>query len=102
MARLISQPPIPESPVRQDKLTSNWWKYFSEQSETIAQYLTSERYYEVPLDATKIRSVGTFQVPKFTTGQRDNLVSVADSTIIYNTTTNTFQGRAAGVWIDLS
>jgi hypothetical protein len=36
----------------------------------------------------------------FTTTQRD-LLSVANGDVIYNTTTNKFQGRAAGAWVDL-
>jgi hypothetical protein len=39
-------------------------------------------------------------VTRLTTGQRDSLTAV-NGMIIYNTTTNTFQGRANGVWVNL-
>lgn len=42
-------------------------------------------------------------VPKLTTAERDALLpeSVDDSQLIYNTTTNKFQGRANNAWVDL-
>lgn len=36
-----------------------------------------------------------------TTGERDALVNPQDGTLIYNSTTNTFQGREAGAWVSL-
>lgn len=36
-----------------------------------------------------------------TTSERDALSSPEDGTLIYNATTNKFQGRANGVWVDL-
>lgn len=46
-------------------------------------------------------ATGTFIPPKMTTAQRDALSSPDDGTLIYNTTTNKFQGRASGAWVDL-
>ncbi len=40
-------------------------------------------------------------LPKVTTTQRGNLNGVANGSIIYNTSTNKFQGRANGAWVDL-
>jgi hypothetical protein len=40
-------------------------------------------------------------LPKVTTTERDNFTGVTNGSIIYNTTTNKFQGYAAGSWIDL-
>lgn len=40
-------------------------------------------------------------VPKYTTAVRDALASAPDGLMIYNTSTNKFQGRASGAWVDL-
>jgi hypothetical protein len=39
--------------------------------------------------------------PRMTTAQRDLITTPADGLVIYNTTTNKLQVRAAGVWVDL-
>ena len=43
---------------------------------------------------------GITQLKETTTTQR-NSITAANGMIIYNSTTGTFQGRAAGVWVDL-
>lgn len=40
-------------------------------------------------------------LPTLTTTERDALSSVANGTLIYNTTTDKVQARAAGSWVDL-
>lgn len=45
-------------------------------------------------------TTGAFIPNKLTTGQRDTL-PLEDGMIVYNSTTGKFQGRAAGVWVDL-
>ena len=40
-------------------------------------------------------------MPRVTTTERGNLNGVINGSIIYNTTTNKFQGRAGGAWVDL-
>ena len=40
-------------------------------------------------------------LPKVTTTQRNALNAVTNGSIIYNTSTNKFQGRANGAWVDL-
>ena len=40
-------------------------------------------------------------MPRMTTAQRNAIVSPTDGEIIYNTSTNKFQGRADGSWEDL-
>ena len=42
-----------------------------------------------------------FMAPSMTTAERDALLNPENSQIIYNETTNKFQGRASGSWIDL-
>lgn len=41
-------------------------------------------------------------LPRVTTGQRDAFATPANGMIIYNTTTDKFQGYAGGAWVDLN
>ena len=41
-----------------------------------------------------------FMAPSMTSTERDALQNPENAQIIYNETTNKFQGRAAGAWID--
>lgn len=43
---------------------------------------------------------GGVLIPRMTTAQRDAISSPVNALIVYNTDTNTFQGRAAGAWQD--
>lgn len=43
---------------------------------------------------------GTFMVARVNTAARNGLTAT-DGSIIYNTTTNKFQGKANGIWVDL-
>jgi hypothetical protein len=40
-------------------------------------------------------------IARMTTAERDALVDPEDGVIVYDTTTETFQGRAGGAWVDL-
>lgn len=42
-----------------------------------------------------------FLVPQLTTAQRNAIQSPENGQIIYNTTTNKFQGRENGIWQNL-
>jgi hypothetical protein len=42
-----------------------------------------------------------FVLPRMTTAQRDAIATIINGMMIYNTTTNTVQGRAAGAWVSL-
>ena len=56
---------------------------------------------QITLDASVVESTGLLQLPLFTTTQR-NALSASNGQIIYNTTTNTFQGYANGSWVNLN
>jgi hypothetical protein len=43
---------------------------------------------------------GTFMVARVNTAARNGLTAT-DGSIIYNITTNKFQGKANGIWVDL-
>ena len=49
----------------------------------------------------KIITRSPLTMATMTTTQRDALVGVENGDVIYNTSTNKFQGRAAGSWVDL-
>ena len=54
------------------------------------------------LDVTGTAAVSsTMQLGAMSTATRDALVGTANGMVIYNTTTNKFQGYAAGAWVDL-
>jgi hypothetical protein len=57
---------------------------------------------DIILDATNRVSVTDtpFRLASFTTVDRDNLIAV-NGDMIYNSSTNKFQGYANGVWVDL-
>jgi hypothetical protein len=52
------------------------------------------------VDATKFEIKVPVQFPTYTTTQRNALSGVADGMVIYNSTTNKFQGRASSSWVD--
>ena len=57
---------------------------------------------EAPQGALEIKStIGGVVFPRLTTKQRDAITGVVDGTVLYNTTTNKLQLRAAGMWVDL-
>jgi len=52
--------------------------------------------------ALEVQSTTRAFVPsRMTTTQRDAIVTIIDGMLIYNSTTGTFQGRAAGAWVNL-
>ena len=40
-------------------------------------------------------------LPRITTTQRDAISTDVDGMVVYNTSTNKFQGRANSTWVDL-
>ena len=60
---------------------------------------------EYNLDVTgSFRATTGFQLPRYTTGDRDarSLTSANNGELIYNTTTDKIQAYASGAWIDLN
>jgi hypothetical protein len=60
---------------------------------------------EYSLDvAGNFRATTGFQLPRYTTGDRDarTLTSANNGELIYNTTTNKIQAYASGAWVDLN
>jgi hypothetical protein len=60
---------------------------------------------EYNLDVTgNFRATTGFQLPRYTTGDRDarTLTSANNGELIYNTTTDKIQAYAAGAWVDLN
>lgn len=49
----------------------------------------------------KIITKSPFKLASMTTAERDALTGVENGDMIYNTSTNKFQGRAGGAWVDL-
>lgn len=55
-----------------------------------------------PSAALEVSSTsGGVLLPRMTTTERDAISSPTDGLVIYNTTTNQFQGRANGAWVNL-
>jgi hypothetical protein len=48
----------------------------------------------------KVITKSAFKLASMTTGERDALTGVENGDMIYNTSVNKFQGRAAGAWVD--
>ena len=44
---------------------------------------------------------GGMVLPRITTTQRGTIATNVDGMVIYNTSTNKYQGRANGAWVDL-
>jgi hypothetical protein len=68
---------------------------------TLLNATTSDVTTFTPSTALEINGTnGAVLLPRLTTAQRDALTPT-DGMQIYNTTTNKFQGRAGGAWVDL-
>ena len=68
-----------------DFLAENWISFLATFIQTLTEYLSQN---------------GIF-VPKLTTDQRDAIQAPVNGQLIYNTTTNKFQGRENNAWSNL-
>lgn len=66
-------------------MSYEWSSFMNTFIETLIEYLTQ---YGI-------------KIPRITTAQRDSLQNVENGQVIYNTTIDEFQGRRAGVWVNL-
>lgn len=98
MSRLISQPPVLDSPVQlvnnNHVLSPIWQRYFSELDRYLSQYITSF------LDLN-LKKQSTFTLPKLTITIRDSLKSVEIGTLIYNSTTDKINVYKSNGWIEI-
>lgn len=86
MARDLDNFPTYDPLVKDQVYLSNVWSDF------MATFVESLREY--------LSQNGIF-VPRLTTEQRDSLRNVVNGQLIYNTSTNKFQGYEANAWANL-
>lgn len=86
MARDLDNFPTYDPIIKDEVYLSNVWSDF------MATFVESLREY--------VSQTGIF-VPRLTTLQRDALQNVINGQLIYNTSTNKFQGRENGAWVNL-
>lgn len=87
MARELDNFPVYDPIIKTNSsLLSNVWVDF------LASFMQSLQSY--------LSQNGLF-VPQLTTAQRDELQNVINGQLIYNTTTNKFQGYENSAWTDL-
>jgi len=86
MARDLDNFPTYDPIIKDKVYLSNVWSDF------MATFVESLREY--------LSQNGLF-VPRITTDQRDSLQNVINGQLIYNTSTNKFQGYENGAWVNL-
>lgn len=81
------------------RLMPYWINWFNQLTQTINSTLVSGRD-SLGGGATKQKTIPFLQVPSMDTATRDSVAGLTNGLMIYNVTTNKFQGYAGGAWVD--
>lgn len=79
--------------------TPNWINWYNQTTALLNDVFVTGRD-SLGVGATNQKTIPFLQVPVMSTATRDSVAGLTNGLIIYNTTTNKFQGYAGGVWVD--
>jgi hypothetical protein len=97
-SNFFTQDPISNT---EGKLTSRWLKSFDALIQNLNLFFKIGKQ-TLGVGANNVSEYNFFQVPSMSTAQRDSVDGLNNGLLIYNNTTDKFQGYASGVWVDLN